>query len=233
MPARQRIVALALVLSACQSPAASTPPPAEVTVTAPSAIEQKPSSAPAAGPKDARSYTFDGFKLGSLYGSTVMTRAPYNAPCDNDPIDQRSRRFMVYGALPCRDRTFPQGTTVMFYLAFSQENKYDQPIVAFAWLGGDYFESRSDFPVRTGVSADVANSKLGAPLGSFALDRKGQIVTVQRHRGDVHVVLDGGKVTGFVVGPMPQDPENEQWRGLMQMYVRYTKPREPPPSGGW
>ena len=52
-----------------------------------------------------------------------MKRAPYDAPCDNDPIDHNARRFMVYGALPCRDRTFPGKTTVMFYLAFSKADR--------------------------------------------------------------------------------------------------------------
>ena len=43
--------------------------------------------------------------------------------------------------------------------------------------------------------------------------------------GDVYVLCIGRKIIGFVMGPMPPDPENEQWRGLMQMYDRYT-PKE-------
>ncbi len=67
-----------------------------------------------------------------------MKRAPYKSPCDNDPIDKRKRRFMVYGALPCRNRTFPQQTTVMFYLRHSKTDRYNQPIQAFAYLHGSY-----------------------------------------------------------------------------------------------
>jgi hypothetical protein len=38
-------------------------------------------------------------------------------------------------------------------------------------------------------------------------------------------IAEDGVLVGFVVGPMPEDPESEQWRGLMQMYERYTKAR--------
>jgi hypothetical protein len=179
-------------------------------------------------PRDATSYTFDGFKLGDLYGSTVMKRPPYDQPCDNDPIDNRSRRFMVYGALPCRDRTFPEGTTVAFYLRHEPAggDEYDQPIIAFAWLGGGYFSTRSDFPVHTGQPAAAAADALGAPLSSFEVSRKRETITVQRHPGDVYSLIDSGTLVGFAIGPMPDDPENEQWRGLMQMYTRYTKARK-------
>jgi hypothetical protein len=48
---------------------------------------------------------------------------------------------------------------------------------------------------------------------------------VQRHPGDVWSLAEDGSVVGFVVGPMPEDPESEQWRGLMQMFERYTQIR--------
>ncbi len=31
-----------------------------------------------------------------------------------------------------------------------------------------------------------------------------------------------GTIIGFVLGPMPTESDNEQWRGLMQLYDRYT-----------
>jgi hypothetical protein len=208
--------------------ASSAPPPAEETPQA--AIPPAPASA-AAGvrddppARDAASYSFDGFKLGSLYGSAVMTRPPYDRPCDNDAIDHKARRFMVYGALPCRDLTFLEETTAAFYIRYAEgPDQYNQPIAAFAWLGGGYFSTRSDFPVRTGQPASAAAEVLGAPEKSFDVERKDRRVTVQRHPGTVYSIVDSGILVGFVAGPMPDDPENEQWRGLMQMYVRYTKP---------
>src|SRR5262245_5268111 len=191
---------------------------------APSAPADSAAGKPAA--RDARGYTFDGFKLGDRYASKVMSRPPYHEPCDNDPIDKSARRFMVYGALPCRKRTFPEATTVAFYLAFAEGSyRYEQPIEAFAWLGGGYFATRSNFPLRTGQPASAATEVLGAPIASFGLERNGQNVTVQRHPGEVWSIADGGVLVGFVVGPMPAAPESEQWSGLMQMYERYTKPR--------
>jgi len=209
-------------------PTPDSPPPdvPQVAVTPPAApeVSEKPPSDPPRA-RDAASYTFDGFKLGTLYGSEVMARPPYDQPCDNDPIDNKARRFMVYSARPCRERTFPENTTVVFYLKYAETpDKYNQPIEAFGWLGGDYFASRSDFPARTGQPASAANEALGAPLKTFTVERKARL-TVQRHPGDVWSLAEDGSVVGFVVGPMPEDPESEQWRGLMQMFERYTKIR--------
>jgi hypothetical protein len=184
-------------------------------------------AAPAAEARPARSYTFDGFKLGDDYAKKAMARAPYNEPCDNDPIDNRIRRFMVYGAEPCRGRSFPDKTTVMFYLAFSDADKYGQPIQAFAYLHGSYFNKRSSFPVKPGQSLAQAQRSLGKAKTSFDISRKKYVLTVHRFAGDVHVLApkDGQKIVGFVFGQMPDDATNEQWRGLMQMYQRYT-PKE-------
>ncbi|NUQ72747.1 MAG: hypothetical protein HUU21_04250 [Polyangiaceae bacterium] len=225
--------ALAILLNCfCGAGCGSSPdsPPPEVPqvpVELPAAPAAPPAEAqPAAPPKarDAASYTFDGFKLGTLFGSEVMSRPPYHQPCDNDPIDKNARRFMVYGAKPCRDRTFPEDTTVVFYIKYTDNrDDYNQPIEAFGWLGGNYFASRSDFPVRTGEPANAVNQALGAPLKTFPLERKKASVTVQQHPGNVWSVVEDGMAVGFVVGPMPEDPESEQWRGLMQMFERYTK----------
>jgi hypothetical protein len=176
----------------------------------------------AAPPKRAGDYTFDGFKLGDEYAAKVMRRAPYDQPCDDDPIDKKARRFMVYGALPCRDRTFPDQTTVMFYLRYSEDKPLQQPIQAFAYLYGSYFNSRTDFPLKPGTTLDRARQALGKAGPTFTIARKRDSLTVHPFPGDVYVVAKDAKVVGFVLGPMPADPQSEQWRGLMQMYVRYT-----------
>lgn len=201
------------------------PPPTVVSPAEPSSQASPATPAPTApGPKvDARAFRFDGFQLGDAYGRSVMSRPPYDQPCDDDPIDKRARRFMVYGAKPCRERTFPEATTVMFYLRYKDgAGELEQPIEAFGWLGGNYFGSRSDFPLRVGESAERATEVLGSPTQSFELSRKESRVLVQGHPGDIYVIVDGGRLAGFVVGPMPDDADNEQWRGLMQMYQRYT-----------
>ncbi len=172
--------------------------------------------------KKASVYRFDDFSLGDNYATKVLSRAPYDQPCDNDPIDHRNRRFMVYGALPCRDRTFPHQTTVMFYLKYAEEDRYSQPIEAFAYLHGSYFNDKTEFPLKPGESLKKAASVLGAELGSFEIRRKKFALTVHRFRGNIHVLCSGETIVGFVFGAMPSDPENEQWRGLMQMYQRYT-----------
>jgi hypothetical protein len=217
-----------LLCGAGCGPGPESPPPdvPQVVVTPPSAAPSSPKP-PAEPPpaQGAASYTFDGFKLGTLFGSAVMSRPPYDQPCDNDPIDKKARRFMVYGAQPCRERTFPENTTALFYIRYADTaDKYDQPIEAFAWLGGGYFTSRSDFPVRAGQPAIAAAEALGAPLKTFSVERKARL-TVQRHPGDVWSIAEEGTLVGFVAGPMPEDPESEQWRGLMQMFERYTRAR--------
>lgn len=201
--------------------AASTPKQATGASATPIA-----STSPNASPLNANGLTFDGFKLGDRYGSTVLGRDPYRNPCDDDPIDKKRRRFMVYGALPCRGRSFPEGTTVAFYLTFSdQSDRYDQSIEAFAWLGGGYFETRSNFPARTGQSPPAVDSVLGAPVSTVRLAHNGGPLNARHHGGDVWSIAKSDAVVGFVVGSMPSDAESEQWRGLVQMYERYTAPR--------
>ena len=167
-------------------------------------------------------YKWDGFALGDNYAEKVMNRAPYDQPCDNDPIDNKTRRFMVYGAEPCRDKTFPDKTTVMFYLKFSEKDRYAQPIEAFAYLHGSYFDDKTNFFITIGDKLEDARARINAIVKNFQIKRKKYVLDVIQSAGDVYVLHNGKVVVGLVIGPMPEDPENEQWRGLMQMYQRYT-----------
>ena len=169
-------------------------------------------------------YVFDGFKLGDNY-SNVMQRSPYNQPCDDDPIDNQNRRFMVYGALPCRDNSFPNETTVMFYLKYSDEDSYNQPIEAFGYLYGSYFNDKTNFPLKPGDDLTVAQKEFGKEINTFNISRKEHTLKVHLFEGEIYVICDQNKIVGFVLGKMPSDSINEQWRGLMQMYQRYT-PKE-------
>ena len=176
---------------------------------------------PAAQPK--KEYSFDGIRLGDNYAQ-VLSRAPYDKPCDDDAVDSGARRFMVYGAVPCRGNMFPEQTTVAFYLEFAEQQRFEQPIEAIAWLGGNYFKKRSTFPVGVGIPYAEARAALGADIGSKTISRKGDGLTVFEHPNHVYSLVDDGNVVGYVVGPMPGDGQNEQWRGLLEMYQRYTRP---------
>lgn len=104
----------------------------------------------------------------------------------------------------------------------SRRARCSQPIEAFAWLGGNYFETRSDFPAKIGIPATEADAKLGAPSAKLTILGHGGQLEVRFHRGDVQSVVLGDRVVGDVIGPMPNEPGNEQWTGLSQMYFRYT-----------
>lgn len=188
------------------------------------------SALPAAARQGPRNHRFDGFRLGDSYAS-VFARAPYSKPCDDDPVDHRRRRAMVYGALPCRGLSFPEQTTVVIFLAMNAPGApwAAQPIEALAWLHGSYFRKRSRFPVHPGDRLSTARRALGRSLAQMPLKaRRLPAMTAYRFAGDVHVLAEGELVRGVVVGAMPQDAENEQWRVILQMLRRYTPPTPKP-----
>ncbi|MBL8740280.1 MAG: hypothetical protein JNK04_04270 [Myxococcales bacterium] len=210
--------------SAVDVPAAAPPPAVEsIEIAAMTASPVAQPSTSTSTPQDSRRYRMDDIQLGDSYAS-VMGRGPYREPCDNDPIDNDARRFMVYAAKPCRERSFPEQTTVLFYLAFAKQDRYAQPIEAMAWLGGTYFDKRSDFPAAIGLTPVEAEAKLGRAVAELELQRGGQLLKVRQHPGDVYSVALADKIVGYVIGPMPVDAKSEQWRGLAQMYFRYTAP---------
>jgi hypothetical protein len=187
--------------------------------------------APVAAPNG--EYTFDGFELGTNF-ATVMARAPYDKPCDNDPVAKKSRRMMLYGSKPCRGNSFPEKTAVIFLLAFSEQDKYAQPIEALVWMGGSYYEKRSNFAAKTGSTVADVESKLGPSAKELTVEdgnlgrhgrrtNEGVTLTIRQHPKQVRSISDGDTVIGFVVGPMPDDAQNEQWRMIAQIYRRYVR----------
>lgn len=167
-------------------------------------------------------FTWDGFKLGDTYSTVVMAREPYAHPCDDDELEQSTRRAMVYGAKPCRREAFPDGTTVLFFIKYAPTLDFATPIEAFAWLGGTYFDKRSTFPLWAGAPIDLADKELGPPKRTFDIDRNERKLTVREHEGKVFTIADGDVVAGFAVGPMPEDPKAESWDAISQMYAKYT-----------
>jgi len=174
--------------------------------------------------KSARQYRFDGFGVGDNFGK-LFTRAPYNTPCDDDPVDKRRMRAMVYGGLPCRRKVFPQKTTVVLLLKNGRPtgHRYALPIVALAYIHGRYFKTRSNFPIHPGDRFKKARRKLGRVLGTLQLRiRRRPTMTVHRFAGNIHILTESTLVRGVVVGKMPRDPKNEQWRVITRMVRRYT-----------
>ncbi len=174
--------------------------------------------------KTARQYRFDGFRVGDNFGK-LFKRAPYNTPCDDDPVDKRRRRAMVYGALPCRRKVFPQKTTVVLLLKNGRPTggRYALPIAALAFIHGRYFKKRSNFPIHPGDRLKKARRKLGRVLSTLQLKvRRRPSMTAHRFAGNIYVLTEGTLVRGVVVGKMPADAKNEQWRVITQMVRRYT-----------
>lgn len=175
----------------------------------------------------AHEYRFDGLKLGDRFGTAVLSRPAYQRPCDDDPVDKKSRRALVYGGRPCRGSAFPEGTSVVFLLPYApdpREEALNQPVLVFAFLGGTYFHRRSNFPLRAGDPAS-STTLLGPVEATVGFPGYDTTLRAERHPGDVYALLDGDRVVGGLLGAMPADPANEQWDVILQMYERYTKER--------
>ncbi|MBX3157884.1 MAG: hypothetical protein KF773_18085 [Deltaproteobacteria bacterium] len=179
-----------------------------------------PSYTPSAPGANGMPTRWDGFTLGDRYASVVMKNAPYATPCDDDPIEKRGARAMVYGGRPCRNLTFPNDTSVVFILEYRPREDYDAPIRAFGWLG-PYYDDKVVMPIKRGEPPARAHEVLGPPLASF--DLKVLHADVWK---DTAVFSDRGQIVGFAFGELPPDPNLERWRVFDQMYRRYTpRPR--------
>ncbi len=153
-----------------------------------------------------------------------MAREPYANPCDDDPIEDRRARAMVYGGRPCRNGAFPGETSVVFIIDHADGDDFARPIRAFGWMG-PYYDDKVKLPVTYGAPVSAAAAAFGKPAASFDL----RALHVDQFRG-VTVLSDGGIVVGFAFGELPPDPERERWRTFDQMYRRYT-PRPAQRSG--
>jgi len=200
--------------------------------------------------KHARDYSLDGIKIGDIYSTIVMSHAPYLSPCDDDLIDHGTRRAMFYAALPCRNQqTFPNNTSVVFFLKGDKHRPYHQPIEAIAFFGGTYFSHNTNFPLSPGDHLSKAFDLVGNPIpnrtlswGKAEFDMTGypfNIISAIPFPGDIYAVVGQSekdssaamkhlprksdpKIIGIILGEMPQDTKNEQWDGLLAVYLRYT-----------
>ncbi len=205
--------------------------------TADPAVKPDPEPAPDGSASDAKSVQLDGIRLGTSL-ATLMDRAPYDKPCDLDALPQLARSAVVYAGKPCHEQTFPEGTTVLFLLTYAEGDsatQLAQPIEAMAWLGGTYFDARSNLPVKIGAKQPELDAALGAPAVSFQIGTEFETVTdtpdpkpvgdpllAHHHGKDLWSLTRSGVAVGFVVGPMPQDAENEQWRSISRLFFHYA-----------
>jgi len=208
-----RTLWLVALLAACTP--ATPPPTAPSSTPSTTASSRPPSNQVERAPAAASPRLFDGFSLGDPF-ARVLARAPYDQRCDDDPIDGQYR-VMVYAARPCRGRTFPDGTSVVFIL------DRDHTIRAFGWLGGSYYQGKVALPLEISDSVARATAVYGKPFASFDL----RSLHVDRFAGSVAVLSEGQTIVGFVFGAMPDDPAVERWSVFDQMYRRYT-PRPAP-----
>jgi hypothetical protein len=52
---------------------------------------------------------------------------------------------------------------------------------------------------------------------------RGRELHVTRFGEDIYIIDDGKVVAGAVIGRMPTDPANEQWRLLAQVWARHVE----------
>jgi hypothetical protein len=185
------------------------------------ASKPSPTALPPARP-DGMPSSWDGFTLGDNYGTKVKANAPYNTPCDDDPIEQKAARAMVYGGRPCHKVTFPNDTSVVFIIDYAARDNYDTAIRAFGWLG-PYYDDKVKLPIKRGEPPDRAIEVLGPPIASFDL----RVLHADVWK-DTAVFSDRGQIVGFAFGELPPDPNLERWRVFDQMYRRFT----PRPNSG-
>ena len=138
----------------------------------------------------------DGFAINDRF-SSVAARAPYNAACSDNAVEQGLYRATVF----CTERA-------AMIVA-------DDRIRAFGWIGGDYYASRIPLPVKVGDPVSRAMAVFGEQLDTReAFDLA--TLHVDRFEG-VSVLSDHRTVVGFVFGDMPLSAASERWRVFDQL----------------
>ena len=171
--------------------------------------------------------TVDSVRLGESM-LRFYRRRLYAAPCDDDPLPEHKLRVVVYAASPCRNRQFANKTSFVVFTDLDADSPKDQPVRTVAWLGGSHFDSRSNFPLKLGqrVRGKSGRKKLASALGqrvqrTMTLKRNSRL-NVTTTSGAIHLLDDGKRLVGVVLGPMPSSADNDLWSGIMQMWEKYT-----------
>ena len=169
-----------------------------------------------------RDFHLDGMKLGEPV-SSVLIRASYRSPCDLDPIEDRTRRIVVYTDRPCRHKSFPQKSSLALFFTLSKDSVFKGSIEAMTWMGGTFFAERSDFPAFVGMTRAHLRAIFGKPVDHITRGEEPSL-SIARYGEDIYAVFDKDVAVGFVLGAMPKDPTKESWGVVAKLYRRYTTP---------
>ncbi|CAN5925329.1 hypothetical protein BH11MYX4_BH11MYX4_24480 [soil metagenome] len=206
-----KLVSLALLLTAC-APTPS-PPSAPVIVATP--------PAPALATWDG-ALVFDGVKLGSPIGA-LLARAPYDTPCDVDPIDKKTATLFFWAGGRCREApAFPAATTLVILTPRATDAaRGEQPVTLVAWAGGTYFDDRTSLPIRIGDAAEHARRLLGAPTATKQSDDSSTFSW-----GSVHALVIADKIAALAMGDLDIKAGGERAETLERLHhhhLRYAK----------
>jgi hypothetical protein len=136
--------------------------------------------------------------------------------CDRDPIDKKTRTIWFHAPKPCREaEALPDKSIVVLY---TRTKAPTDVLDAIAWFG-NWPRSAGNFPVAVGIDRAAAEKSLGAAKKLFDLEK----ASVWRHAGGVYAIEREGKIIGYVAGQMGDDPEREEWRGLISNVLRYLR----------
>ena len=173
----------------------------------------------------------DGYKLGES-ALALHSRRRYAAPCDADQLPKHKLIVFAYGAQPCRGRQFEDGTSVIIFTDLDTKDPKNQSIRTVAWLGGQYFHTRTNFPLKIGHRVrgkkgrkQMADRLKQSIVRTMQLKRQPRL-TVTTLSGAIHLIDDGRHLIGVVLGPMPQTTKNDLWSGVLQVWEKYTQVRK-------
>jgi len=221
--------ALLFVLCAC---GASTPTPQNPPLASdvPASSPVVAANAPAKAKVDLGTLTIDGAEVGSPIGA-LLSRAPYDQPCDVDAIDKKKAVLFFWAAGECRKSpAFPDGTSLVIITPpGAAVARGEQPMTLVAWAGGTYFDDKTNLPVHMGASFAQLQKALGTPTATkknIEL-RGGQPPGVALSWGRVHALVVGGKAAVLAMGDLDINAEGELAETLQRLHhhhLRYAKP---------
>ncbi|GMV43921.1 MAG: hypothetical protein AMXMBFR64_56370 [Myxococcales bacterium] len=166
-------------------------------------------------PRAGREYPVDGISVGQPLAE-VRAREAYGEPCSMS--EAAARKVVIFGAKGCK-RAFTADTTAVLLVE-------DGKVGAIAWLGGSWFDNRTNFPVSLGTALPDGDPKsLGGAVEwpAAATLQLAEGLRATRFGPDIHILDDGARVVGIVVGAMPVDPKDLQWVALTGAWVRHTR----------
>jgi hypothetical protein len=165
----------------------------------------------------------------------LLARAPYDHPCDIDPIEKKTATIFFWAAGPCRDAPgFPNETSLVVVTPRAADTPRDaQPITLVAWAGGVYFDDRTNLPIRIGDTVDHALGVLGGPKATQL-----HVNLVNGKRTDlhliswarVHVYAVDGRIVAIAMGELDIAAKGERAETLVRLYSHHLRYSRASPS---